>query len=404
MAMEHNFDREEAGAVPRSRRWLNWLAQFLQAVFIGIGFVAMLGGSAALIAWLFEDSLPLAIAAATLSWFVVVATHEAGHFLGARLVGMTPFCVGGAGVMAWRSTNGWRLRKSGGWSGVAGYVMAHYSGEASLKRQGLVFILAGPFSNLLVGTALILIGQALPTAVFAFVAALGVFNVCVGLANLIPSRIKVLDNDGLSCLRLLRGEYDSGHQRALMLLNGMSCRGVQAQDLPGDLLQELDGVPQFGALLRAWFRLMALRNTGRWEEIADLSHYLDAVVSALPAAPSAAISAMIAQMRTEVAFARAMATGQDAAAAVEHVTDEVDWLFPALRPRCKALEAAQHGDAAGTRALLRESESKMRRAYDGSSIKSEQQLRTVIEAYCEQRRSGSDVVLAPGRARADCAD
>jgi Zn-dependent protease len=362
-----------------SKRWAAKLSSFAQHILVGLGFLAMFAGASALAHdWTDVPLLP-AIPPLVLGWCLVVLVHELGHFAGARAAGMIPFAVGIPGLLAWRTSIGWRLRPNRGMQGAAGFVMVHFRADRPFKQQAMLLIVAGPVANMLSGSALCALSPSLPAPLFAYTLALGVFNVLVGVANLLPSRSRLLDNDGLMLLRWLRGEFETGPERAMMEMNALSVSGVQAKDLPERLLRQVGEYPVVGPLLAMWFRLVAFRSAEQWAAVAGLSNELESHLQASPADKRLSLERFVAQMRAEIAFAAAMETKCHGSDEALSISDELDWYFPALRPRCEALRAALIGDAMKTDRLLRESAHKMRRSIDLAHVRSEMHLRECIE-------------------------
>jgi hypothetical protein len=379
LAMNADAHPSEAGGNSKSRHWARQLASIVQHSLIGLGFVAMLGGSAALVGgWTTVPILP-AIPPLFLAWFLVILIHEAGHLAGARAGGMIPCSIGLPGLLAWRTSSGWRLRPSWGMKGAAGYVTVHYRAGRPFKRQAMLLIAAGPATNLLVGGLLCSLSSMLPPALFAYTLALGVLNVMVGVANLLPSGTQFLDNDGLLLLRWLRGEFEAGPERAIMEVNALSCSGVQAKDLPEHLLRDVGEYPAVGVLLQMWFRLASLESTEQWAAAAKLGDPFEACIHSLSAHKSPSLGIFAAQMRAEIAFAAVMEKTSSAPSEAPSIPDELDWYFPALRPRCEALKAAMDGDAGKAARLLLDSAHKMRRSVDLAHVRSEMHLRQCIE-------------------------
>ena len=382
--------RSGADVVPGWPRWLSRLVGAVQGLVMAAGVFIMFVGSGTLVdEWSDMRFLP-AIPGVVIGWIVVVTIHEAGHFIVARRSGMTPYCVAAVGVYAWASSNGWRVRLTRLPGGVGGFVISHFDADRPFRRQMVPMLVAGPAANLL---AALLLGAAgawlLPDPVAVYVGALALLNACVGVANLLPVRNRFLDSDGLLLLHWLRGNYERAPEMLMHRLNALSLKGITVDKYPVEWIEGLREAPVLGPALRHWFRLCACQNAGAWSDIADIGREFEADIEALPPDAAKALSVFIRQMRTEIAFSQAMASGCGNCAISVHIDALLDWFFPALRPRCRALEAALRGDEAGMNAFLVDSERKMRKTHDLGYKRSEEIIRRSIMAMANRRGAGS---------------
>jgi len=368
-------------------RWVFRLVASVQAMVIGVGGGLMFAGSAAMVDdWSKVPILP-AIPGVLFGWMAVIAIHEMGHFIVARWVGMTPYSVGVAGVYSWASSDGWRIRFRRMPAGAGGFVMSHFDADQPFRQQMLPMLLGGAMANLLCGALLGLVGIGFWwSGAGVYLCALALFSVCVGVANLLPTRGKSIGSDGFQWLQWLRND-ELAPVLALRRLNALSLKGIPAEQLPADCLDALSGIPVVGSALPHWFKLCALRNTGAWADAARIGPEFERAIECLPAATARALSIFVQQMRTEIAFCEAMASEQDKGEICRHIDRSLDWHLPALRPRCRALEAALRGDIERMHAGLRESERKMRKTFDIAYRNSEANLRRSIMDVA--RKTGS---------------
>ena len=371
----------DVNVVPGWPRWVSRLVGAGQGFVMGVAVAIMFAGSAAVVdEWTDVPFLP-AIPGVVVAWIVSVAIHEAGHFIVARRSGMTPYCVAVIGLYAWASSDGWRVRFTLLPASVGGFVISHFDADRSFRQQMLPMLVAGSGANLLMGLLLGAIGAWFwPSSGGAYLCALAFFSACVGVANLIPVRNKFLDNDGLLLLHWLRGDCEHAPAMLMHRLNALSIKGITAENYPTEWIEGLRDTPVLGPAVRHWFRLCARQNTGAWSDIAEIGQEFEADVQALPPAAAKALSVFIQQMRTEVVFSEAMASEHDDGGICRHIDALLDWYFPALRPRCQALEAALRGDRVAMRGFLGESEQKMRKTHDLGYKKSEEIIRGSIMA------------------------
>lgn len=370
--------------VPGWPRWLSQLLRAIQGLVMSVGVIVMFAGSAAVVdEWSDVPILP-AIPGVVIGWIFAVAIHETGHFIVARRSGMTPYCVAAIGVYAWASSNGWRVRFARLPASVGGFVVSHFDADRPFRQQMIPMLAAGSAANLLAALLLGAVGAWFwPNTAAAYVCALASFNACVGIANLLPVRNKLLDNDGLLLLHWLRGDCEHAPEILVHRLNALSLKGITADNCPTEWVEGLRDAPVLGPALRHWFRLCARQNTGGWSDIAQIGQEFEADIQALPPPTVEALSVFIRQMRTEIAFSEVMASGRDNGEICLHIDALLDWFFPALRPRCQALEAALRGDKVEMHAFLSESERKMRKTHDLGYRTSEEIIRSAITAMAK---------------------
>ncbi|MDR6671816.1 M50 family metallopeptidase [Xanthomonas sp. 1678] len=197
-----------------------------------------------------------------------LAVHEYGHLLAARGIGMTVYMMKIGPLQMLARRRGWRLRWQRGWPGYAGYVMALINPYAALRPQYAVLSAGGPAANLLVALLMGALGLNLgvQARVGAFCVGFAVLNLAVGLANLIPSRTAIGPSDGLYLLGLSRRLDADRPDRVLAQLNGLSCRGITADNLPAERVALLAQDDWW--LFHSWFVLKAAQNRCQWRQAA----------------------------------------------------------------------------------------------------------------------------------------
>lgn len=360
--------------------WLDLLFRGVRGVLMSVGALAMLAGCFAL-AHLVTSSLEpfLAMLLFPLAALVTVAIHEGGHVLAGRAIGMTVCRVHVGPLQLLARRRGWRIRWQRQRPGDnAGSVIAVPNPYAAVRRQYLLLIAGGPLANLLAaaGCGVLAWRLGLGSSSGAFCTGAAVFNLAAGLVNLVPSQSPSGASDGLQLLRQARPRDPDALVDVLAELNGLSSRGVTADKLPAHRLALLaDGD---GWFFYVWFTLKAMQNRGEWTQVAALQPDFEAQVATLPAPVAESWHSMIALLRCELAFSRAMA-GEDAADPLDAaLTADLDWAVPALRPRCQALMAARRGDQLAALAALARAEALAENDVDAATRQCERGLREAI--------------------------
>ena len=278
--------------------------------------------------------------------FLAVVTHEFGHFLAARCcrIAVLRVRVGRWDVRILR--HGWKLsRRPKIEPRLGGFVMAFMDPRGAWRRQQLWFVAGGPLANLtlaaVAGLGALLVGDGSTRGALL---ALAAANVCLGIANLLPTQRKAVTSDGLWLLRWWRGLDINHPQLAFMRLMGLACAGKCSDELPEKDLRLLETQEQPMPLMALYIRLRALLVQGRWQEAVGLGIAFQAYHSSLPEALQRALYELLRLMLVELSFAEAMAR-RDASGLVD------DLLVPRLRreyagiwARCLALRAQLAGD------------------------------------------------------------
>lgn len=316
-------------------------------------------------------------------WVGTILVHEYGHVLGARAAGMVPWMMQVGVVQFHALKRGWRLRIRRGTRHLAGYVMAFVDPDRAPSRQIFAMAASGPAANLMVAASAMVACQTVgDERVRAVVAAAGIVNLAVGLANLVPRRMP-WESDGAMLLRALMAPATLEHS-IVDRLNGMSVRGVTAERLPKQLVDSLRQADPPMPLIALWFALKARQNMCDWTAAAALGGAIDEAVEGTPPEHHPVLSALIASLHCEVGFSVEMATVGEANYIDPDVDPELDWQMPWLRPRWQALRAARRGDVALADRLLKASEKQSERSLDVSLRVSERRIRAQIAAMLDR--------------------
>ncbi len=161
--------------------------------------------------------------------FFAIAIHELGHLLAGRIVGFR-FSSLQIGPFSLQLEHGKpRVRIDG--APTAGYTRMRVDGARRLRRRLLIFIVAGPFANLLSASVIVLLVKfAFPSvgrswmsvAAFQFT----VVSLALGLLNLLP--IGVI-RDGARISMLLRSVDSARRWMSIVALDSQRLKGIPAK-------------------------------------------------------------------------------------------------------------------------------------------------------------------------------
>ncbi|MXV12903.1 hypothetical protein DYQ93_17965 [Xanthomonas sp. LMG 8992] len=372
---------DQPGTPRTARSWLDTVLKGVRGVLMIVGSLTMLAGCIAL-AHVVTSSLAPFLAMLLifpLAAFATIAIHEGGHALAARAMGMTVCRVHVGPLQLLARRRGWRIR----WQRVrrddsSGVVLAVPNPYAAVRRQYLALIAGGPLANLLAaaGCGLLAWHLGLGSSSGAFCTGAAAFNLAVGLGNLVPLQSALGGSDGLKLLKHARRRDPDALSEVLAELNGLSLRGVTADKLPEHRLALLaDGE---GWFFYVWFTLKAMQIRGEWAHAAALQPVFEAQVATLPGPVAESWHSLIALLRCELAFSRAMAGDGEADPLDAALTADLDWSVPALRPRCQALMAARRGDHRAALAALARAEGLAENDVDAATRQCECGLRQAI--------------------------
>lgn len=317
-----------------------------------------------------------AIALTVLFGFFATLVHEGGHWLGARLGGMTVIQAGAYGVEIQPQVRGARLRYTRRRKGqpFSGYVMAVDSPQQPWRRARMLMIAGGPLMNLLVGTLTVAI--ALTAMVqMGLLLAFAAINLTLGIANLVPT-FRKMHSDGGQLLAWWRRPDESSPDFAYTRLLALSVSGVNATDLPQADLDILARQPMPLPLVALSYRLTALQSQGDWATAVALEAPYKQMLSTHPEVQNS-LASSVALIRRELEFSRAMLEGTPTALILPVQNPDVDWYSPALTHRCRALQAALAGD----RLTLESELEKAEKLAHNSQVKSAVALQGALSGY-----------------------
>lgn len=372
---------------------LCWLLRLLQLTIglAGYLFTALILGERLGIGLQPFSAMFLAFVFGALS----LAVHEGGHYLGARCSGMTVLLVRVLAVELQPQRRGFRLRWSPQAKGgpIAGYVMAAHAPQQPMRRSMLVITLMGPLCNLLVAGLCLALYWPLAGKLAAALLALAVSNLAVGLANLVPTFAPAV-SDGTVLLAWLGKPDEQGPALANARLLAQTVAGTQAQDLDTGDLQCLAAEAMPLALIGLGYRLFARQNQGDWQGALALDAELQGLLATAPAPALKHSLVLLAILRGELLFCRAM-LARDASGLHDAVfSDETDWFNASFKPRCLALRAALAGDSTTMAACLEQAQRVARNSLERSQGPREEALAGYVQA----------LLMAPaGQGAAACA-
>lgn len=362
-------------------RWPNKIAGYVGgALMFGCGVVAW----TLCTSWFGGRSPNPAMGAALVCLLILpsVLVHELGHYAGARLAGMTVLIVNVLGLELHPQRRGWRLRRSRRrLTGISGYVLASPSLSRPMRPQMLVLIAGGPAANFLIAAACGIVGWLVfPGPEGRLLLAFATLNAGFCVVNLIP-RQTPMPSDGLSLYTWLRGVDENAPDLAFTRILARSIAGQTADEIAGDELAALDSLPAQFPIIALWFRFKADQNRGDWQAAVAHADTLGALVKALDPAVRTAISEFLALFRMELAFSRAMLTGDGAWLENGRLTPKLLKSSPWLLPRCEALKATLRGDERRCAELLEVSRRHADNSVEAAVGRSEARLREYMATF-----------------------
>lgn len=312
--------------------------------------------------------------------------HELGHWFAARRSGMKAVRVRVAALEVMPMRRGWRVRWRRPLKGEpAGAVIALGDPAHRHRRALLAFMAGGPAANAMAAAAAWLASWPLAGFAWGWIAVLVAgMNLAFAIANLIP-RAGAKPTDGMWIWRLLRDrapQFDTPQYRVI----ARSLFGCTADRLPESELAAVEQQPFPLSLVGLWFRLKASLHRGEWEAAAAMQPVVEALLAATDSRQRTAVRSLAACVRTELAFARAMHTGDASALTDDLMPRYAAWEEPHLWPRCLALRAALAGDRSGFEQWMTTSQRHARNSVDDSLPVSEAIIRGYVEAVLEARR------------------
>lgn len=363
--------------------WMNRIASITQGVLMMA--TTLLAWSYCL-TWLGGSSPRIGAALLTV-WllaFLAIVVHELGHYAGARLTGMTVWLINIAGVEAHAQRRGWRIR----WSrikrrGIAGYVLAFPLLDLPMRPQMLTLILGGPIANFVAAVSFGGLGWALlprPEANLAF--AFSVVSLAMSLISLVPHQ-GAMSSDGLKLITWLKGVSEDSPGLVHTRLISRSIAGQTANEVPENELIALEQQAAPMPLVALWYRLKSDQNRGDWTSAVMRSEQFEVLAQALDPALKTILAELLKTLEVELAFSRAILTGDGSGLADDEVRYKALWTSPWLRPRCQALHARLRGDATLSTKLLQVSERFAENSIDRALARSESLLRRYVATLGE---------------------
>lgn len=327
-----------------------------------------------------------------------VTIHEMGHYVAARVAGMTVLMGNVMGVEFQVARRGWRLRVASlRGRGLSGYVLAIPAWGQPMRKAFLAMMAGGPVANLIVACGFLiaaLCGAHASTT--CLLLATAVHNAGMGVGSLLPRPASSgHTSDGQKLLTWWRRPDESAPGFAHIRLLARSLAGQMAQSLPDDDVSVLEQQPDPMPLVALWYRMKADQNRGLWTTAAAHGTKLDALEQALTPAMMSAIKELRVTMRMELAFSRAVETRDPTILAEPLRIRRAYGSSPWLLPRCRALDASLRGDARECARQLAIAARRADNALDRSTPSSEAALRGYIQAMTQDASTATTTDLSP---------
>lgn len=380
MTASESADHAEAGDGAKDvlPGWLARTMRILQwTIMLGTWIATALLCYLAMLEWRPREPLLSLILVMVLAQ-MTVAIHEFGHFVGARMAGMTVLQAQIGLLQLLASRRGWRARISAPRIKADGYIVAAPDPARALKPQYVLFTALGPLANIVAGLGLLLLaGTTDSPGTQLFFLAWSVFNIGIGLTNLLPNS-RPVDNDGLQLLRWISKGRTNELSIAVAQWLGMSIAGVPAERIPESIRSTLHAQPPPLSLIGDWIELKAAQNLGDWQRATEVESVVAARLSDLPDEAKQAMEQLLEFLRVEIGFSRAMLERDPRFIQSVHCSKDAAWVAPYLAPRLGALTAALTGNTSECLRLLTESSGAAEASVDASTRESESRLRQAI--------------------------
>lgn len=350
-----------------------WIVYVTQSLLWTLGFLA----ATVLLSAAFEPShIAVILAWSTLFPLVVMAVfaHEGGHYLGAKLSGMKVLVMRVMALECYPRRGRWLIR----WAPrtnyrYRGYVYAVPDLDRPMRPQMIWMIVMGPMSNAVVCVACLLLALTTSTQWLEDVAAaFAVMNGVMAIGNLLP-RTGSVNSDGARLLQWWRRQDDQGPEFAYTRLESRSVFGTTADALPESDIHYLENRPMPVPLVATWYRLKAAQNRADWEEALRVGERFEQMLSTWNH-PKPGLESLIANIRAEIAFSSAMATGKSEGLNESLITRDIRQLCPHLWLRFLALKAFLGGAEEEAKRLLERAMSEANRSVDLALARSEAML------------------------------
>lgn len=374
-----------APAAPLSERANRWM-QRLSGALLGVCAVGALWACyGAVSSQVRYSELLTALGLWLMMSVAAVAIHEFGHYLGARMTGMTVLAVAVGVIEAVPVVGGWRLQPRSPHSTsseAGGYVIACPDPERRSRADSAILLLAGPLLNLCAAVVLTVAMLSLPPSPWQSAClAFALLNFAGFACNLLPYRSRTLFTDGLQLLYLRQPRSEMEPFAVAWRLVARSYRGDTAEELPEDELRVLADHADQLPLSYEWYRLKASQNLGQWQDVAEWENAVNRQVAQVGDAALAQLSrALLPLLRAEIAFSRSMASGDAGYIEAVGLARDVQREAPHLMPRLRALAAGLRGDAARAASELELSRQAAETSIQVALRRSEARLRACVQA------------------------
>lgn len=234
-----------------------------------------------------------------LSFFFVLAFHEAGHILGGKLVGFRFMLFVVGPVKIYSTENGVRLAMNRSLAMAGGLGGAAPADSRNLTRRMMAYVAGGPVASFILAVASIGAAVVSPPSVGTVFGVMFTMSLFIGIATLIPNKFGGFTSDGARLLMLRRGGPEAERWAAISALAGASMAGVRPRDLDEDMIEKSLS-PTDGSLDEA-----GARSTAHYHAL-DLGKVDDAESLLEPALAAENVPAMIrSQILLDAAFFRA---------------------------------------------------------------------------------------------------
>ena len=367
----------------------NWLARALQTLLVVASCMVCIAYGFALFG---DGSFGWALLLWTTLQYPAIVIHELGHCAGARLGGMRVHTVQISAFEFNPLRRGfrWRWRPLPRRAGIGGYVIAYVDPATPPRRARVLMTASGPALNLVFAAILFGLGELLrPHALGWLCLMFAVINAMMGLANLVP-HFGHLANDGLQLWQLWKAgpNYaEPPHAR----LAGASMAGCTADRLPEEDLAAMEADGPVMRLFALWYRLKGDQNRGEWGRAVARQQAMDEAVAEIDPRLLAPWNDLLALLRAELAFSRALVSNDAAALGQDLLPPRLAWYMPHFQARCLALQAALNGDREACEHWLDACRREAEQSKDAAVPLSEAMLGSQVRALLDRVRPAVSV-------------
>lgn len=172
------------------------------------------------------------------SFFFVLAFHEAGHVVGGKLVGFrfTLFVVGP--FKLYSTPGGVRLGLNRSLMLAGGLGGATPTDSRNLTHRMTAYVAGGPVASLLLAVAAFGLFFIAPPSIGIILALAAVTSLGIGVVTLIPNKTGGLVSDGARLLMLRRNGPEAERWCALAALSGASMLGKRPRDWDEEMVRK----------------------------------------------------------------------------------------------------------------------------------------------------------------------